>query len=77
MKETAERPNSFSIGERDPRRVNLERFPYHLSFLVSYRRRCRPDSRRALADVSLLVSGAAHGAHGDAMRAAYCIATSV
>jgi toxin ParE1/3/4 len=32
MQQAAERPESFSIRERDLRRVNLQRFPYH--FLV-------------------------------------------
>ena len=30
----AERPESFSIRERDLRRVNLDRFPYHFLFRV-------------------------------------------
>ena len=29
MAEALERPESFSIRERDIRRVNLQRFPYH------------------------------------------------
>jgi len=32
MAEAAERPESFSIRERDIRRVNLQRFPYHFLF---------------------------------------------
>lgn len=32
--DAAERPESFSIRERDIRRVNLRRFPYHLLFRV-------------------------------------------
>ena len=76
MKETAERPNSFSIGERDPRRVNLERFPYHFLFrIVGDVVRIlivRHHSRRLTVSIRRR-----SGSHGDAMRAAYCIATSV
>jgi len=32
--EAAERPESFSIRERDLRRVNLQRFPYHFLFRI-------------------------------------------
>lgn len=32
--EAAARPESFSIRERDIRRVNLQRFPYHFLFRV-------------------------------------------
>ncbi len=32
--QAAERPESFSMGERDLRRVNLRRFPYHFLFRV-------------------------------------------
>jgi plasmid stabilization system protein ParE len=32
IQEAAERPESFSIRERDLRRVNLQRFPYHFLF---------------------------------------------
>ena len=32
MAAAAKRPESFSIRERDIRRVNLERFPYHFLF---------------------------------------------
>ena len=32
--EAAARPESFSIRERDLRRVNLQRFPYHFLFRV-------------------------------------------
>ena len=32
--EVAERPESFAIRERDIRRVNLQRFPYHFLFRV-------------------------------------------
>ena len=32
MTEAVERPESFSIRERDIRRVNLQRFPYHFLF---------------------------------------------
>ncbi len=32
--EAGERPESFSIRERDIRRVNLRRFPYHFLFRV-------------------------------------------
>ena len=76
VKETAERPNSFSIGERALRRVNLERFPDHFLFRIV------GDVVRILvvvttADVPLLVSGAANGAHGDAMMFASCIKTNV
>jgi hypothetical protein len=45
MQQAAERPESFAIRERDLRRVNLQRFPYH--FPVSYRWRCRANSGRA------------------------------
>jgi plasmid stabilization system protein ParE len=45
MLDTAERPESFSIRERDLRRVNLHRFPLRPS--VSHRRRCCADSRRS------------------------------
>lgn len=34
MEEAAERPESFSVRERDIRRVNLQRFPYHFWFLM-------------------------------------------
>ena len=34
MAEAAKQPESFSIRERDIRRVNLERFPYHFLFRV-------------------------------------------
>ena len=34
MEQAAERPESFSIRERDVRRVNLQRFPYHFLFRV-------------------------------------------
>ena len=34
MLEAAERPESFSVRERDLRRVNLHRFPYHFLFRV-------------------------------------------
>jgi hypothetical protein len=34
MQQAAERPESFSIRERDLRRVNLQRFPYHFWFRV-------------------------------------------
>jgi plasmid stabilization system protein ParE len=34
MQQAAERPESFSIRERDLRRVNLQRFPYHFLFRV-------------------------------------------
>ena len=32
IQEAAERPESFAIRERDIRRVNLRRFPYHFLF---------------------------------------------
>jgi hypothetical protein len=32
--ETTERPESFLIRERDIRRVNLQRFPYHFLFRI-------------------------------------------
>ena len=35
MKQAAERPESFSIRERDIRRVNLQRFPYHFLFRIA------------------------------------------
>ena len=34
MQEAASRPESFSIRERDIRRVNLQRFPYHFLFRI-------------------------------------------
>jgi plasmid stabilization system protein ParE len=34
MQEAAERPESFAIRERDLRRVNLQRFPYHFLFRI-------------------------------------------
>jgi len=35
MEQAAERPESFSIRQRDIRRVNLQRFPYHLLFRIA------------------------------------------
>lgn len=35
MLQAAERPESFSVRERDLRRVNLHRFPYHFLFRVA------------------------------------------
>ena len=35
MTEAAVRPESFAIRERDLRRVNLERFPYHFLFRLA------------------------------------------
>ena len=32
MAEAAEKPELFSVRERDLRRVNLQRFPYHFLF---------------------------------------------
>lgn len=32
IEEAAERPESFAIRQRDIRRVNLQRFPYHFLF---------------------------------------------
>ena len=34
MAGAAERPETFSIRERDIRRVNLKRFPYHFLFRI-------------------------------------------
>jgi hypothetical protein len=34
MLEAAERPESFSVRERELRRVNLHRFPYHFLFRI-------------------------------------------
>ena len=34
LQQAAERPESFAIRERDLRRVNLQRFPYHLLFRI-------------------------------------------
>jgi plasmid stabilization system protein ParE len=34
IQEAAERPESFAIRERDVRRVNLRRFPYHFLFRI-------------------------------------------
>jgi plasmid stabilization system protein ParE len=35
MAEAARRPESFTIRERDIRRVNLQRFPYHFLFRIA------------------------------------------
>ena len=34
MQQAAERPESFAIRDRDLRRVNLQRFPYHFLFRI-------------------------------------------
>ena len=34
MQQAAERPESFAIRERDLRRVDLQRFPYHFLFVL-------------------------------------------
>jgi plasmid stabilization system protein ParE len=34
MQQAAELPESFAIRERDLRRVNLQRFPYHFLFRI-------------------------------------------
>ena len=34
MTEAAKRPESFAVRERDIRRVNLHRFPYHFLFRI-------------------------------------------
>ena len=34
MQQAAERPESFAVRERDLRRVNLQRFPYHFLFRI-------------------------------------------
>ena len=34
MSEAARRPETYSIRERDIRRVNLDRFPYHFLFRI-------------------------------------------
>ena len=34
MNQAADRPESFPIRERDIRRVNLQRFPYHFLFRI-------------------------------------------
>ena len=34
VKEAVERPESFTIRERDIRRANLRRFPYHFLFRI-------------------------------------------
>ena len=34
MQQATERPQSFAIRERDLRRVNLQRFPYHFLFRI-------------------------------------------
>jgi len=34
MQQASERPESFAIRERDLRRVNLQRFPYHFLFRI-------------------------------------------
>jgi plasmid stabilization system protein ParE len=35
IREAAERPESFAISERDIRRANLRRFPYHFLFRMT------------------------------------------
>lgn len=35
IEEAAERPETFSIRQRDIRRVNLQRFPYHFLFRIT------------------------------------------
>ena len=35
MQQAAERPESFAIRERELRRVNLQRFPYHFLFRIA------------------------------------------
>jgi plasmid stabilization system protein ParE len=35
FQKAAESPDSYAIRERDLRRVNLERFPYHLLFRIA------------------------------------------
>jgi plasmid stabilization system protein ParE len=35
IREAAERPETFAIRERDIRRVNLRRFPYHFLFRIA------------------------------------------
>ena len=35
MREAAKRPESFPIRERDIRRANLRRFPYHFLFRIT------------------------------------------
>ncbi len=35
MEDAAERPEGFSIRERDIRRANLRRFPYHFLFRIA------------------------------------------
>jgi toxin ParE1/3/4 len=35
MKQATERQESFSIRQRDIRRVNLQRFPYHFLFRIA------------------------------------------
>lgn len=42
MLEAVQRPESFSIRERDLRRVNPHRFPYHFRFSHRGRRRADP-----------------------------------
>jgi plasmid stabilization system protein ParE len=34
LQQAVERPESFAIRERDLRRVNLQRFPYHFLFRI-------------------------------------------
>jgi plasmid stabilization system protein ParE len=34
VQQAAERPESFAVRERDLRRVNLQRFPYHFLFRI-------------------------------------------
>lgn len=34
MQQAAERPESFAVRERDLRRVNLQRFPFHFLFRI-------------------------------------------
>jgi plasmid stabilization system protein ParE len=35
IEKVAERPEAFSVRERDIRRANLRRFPYHLLFRIA------------------------------------------
>jgi toxin ParE1/3/4 len=61
MRQAAEGPESFPIRERDLRRVNLQRFPYHFLFRI-VGESCGFSSCATTEDVPLLASGADNGA---------------
>ncbi len=47
-----EKPKSFAVRERDVRRVNLQRFPYHFLFRICERynsdSRCPPPQQKSI-----------------------------